>query len=135
MNLRSFIVLLVLANYLFLAGSGYVSRPEQDSFMVLIQSKSAESHHYESRRYMRTDALESFIVEALATKYENATHAQDQLLFLIVTGVDAHPLPDIDQFQVASVFKKKNNRYHYTIMPIRNIALAIFSPPESSGLA
>lgn len=135
MNLRSIIALLVLANYLLLAGSGYVSRPEQDPFMVLMHSKSAESHRYESRQYLRTDALEAFMVEALSIRYKDTPDAQNQLLFSVTTGVNAHLLPDLVSFQAYPVFKKKDVPYHYATMPLKNIALAVFSPPENSGLA
>ncbi len=135
MNLRSVIALLVLANYLLLAVSGYVSRPEQDPFMVLMHSKSAESHRYESRQYMRTDALEAFMVEALSIRDKDTPDAQNQLLFSFTTEVNAHPLPDFVPFQVLPIFKKKDISHHYAIMPLKNIALAVYSPPESPGLA
>ncbi len=135
MNLKSVILLLMLANYLLLAGSGYVSRPEQDPFMVLMQSKSTESHRYESRQYMRTDALEAFLVEALTNRYNDSTGDQNQLLFSVVSGVDAHSLPALFQFEVPLIFKEKENRHHHTVTPSKSIALAVFSPPELAGRA
>lgn len=103
--------------------------------MVLMHSKSAESHRYESRRYMRSDALEAFMVEALSIRDKDSPDAQNQLLFSFTTAVNAHPLPDVVLFQVPPVFKKKDIPHHYEMMPLKNIALAVFYPPESSGLA
>lgn len=135
MNLRSVIALLVLANYMLLAVSGYVSRPEQDPFMVLMHSKSTENHRYESRQYLRTDALEAFMVEALSIRYKDTPDAHNQLHFSVTTGVNAHPLPDFVSLQESPVFKKKNIPHYYTVMPAKNIALAVFYPPENSDLA
>lgn len=134
-NLRPFLVLLVLANYLLLAGMGFVSRPEQDPFIVLIQHKAAESHQYESRRYMRTDGLEAFMAEALSTRYQEASDTQNQLLFQVIIAVDAHALPDYLQFQSLPPFQPKGNPHHYAILPLKDIALAIYSPPEICGMA
>lgn len=134
-NLRSFLVLLVLANYLFLAGMGFVSRPEQDPFIVLIQHKAAESHHYESRQYLRTAGLEAFMAEALSTRYRDAPVTQKQLLLSVTIAVDAHALPDYLQFQSLPPYQPKGNPHHYAILPLKDIALAIYSPPEICGMA
>lgn len=133
--LRSFLVLLILANYLFLSGMGFVSRPEQDPFIVLIQHKAAESHHYESRQYMRTEGLEAFMAEALSTRYQDAPVTQNQVLLSVTIAVDAHALPDDLQFQALLPYQPKGNPHHYATMPEKDIALAIYSPPEIFGVA
>ncbi len=114
---------------------GFVSRPEQDPFIVLIQHKAAESQHYESRQYMRTAGLEAFIAEALSTRYRDAPDTQDQLLLSITIAVDAHALPDDLQFQILLPYQPKGNPHHYAMLPLKDIALAIYSPPEFCGMA
>lgn len=135
MKPRSFLAWLVLANYLFLVGTGCVSRPEQDSFLVLIQTQSAESHHYESRRYMRSEGIEAFMAEALTTRYQNTPDNQNHLLLSVTPGVDSHSLPDHCQFQVPFFYEQKGNEPHYTMRPLLDIALAVYSPPDNYGLA
>ena len=134
-NLRSFLVLLLLANYLLLAGMGFVSRPEQDLFIVLIQHKAAESHHYESRQYMRTAGLEAFMAEALNTQYRDAPDNRDQLILSVTMAVDAHALPDSLHFQALLPYQQKGTLSHYTGKPLHDIAQSIYSPPEFCGIA
>jgi len=114
---------------------GFVSRPEQDPFIVLIQHKAAESHHYESHQYMRTAGLEAFMAEALNTRYRDTPVTHDQLLLSVTMAVDAHALPDSLHFQALLLYQQKGTPAHYADTPLNAIALAIYSPPEICGMA
>lgn len=130
-NLRSLIALLVLANYIFLAGTGFISRPEQDSFMVLIQTKAAEGQHYESSRYLRTNALEAFMAEALATNYKKASDSHSPHILSLISGIDAHFLPEpADASFADSTLEENSDFLDGESGAIRTIALAIDAPPE-----
>lgn len=130
-NLRSLIALLVLANYIFLAGMGCISRPEQDPFLVLIQTKADASQHYESSRYLRTNALEAFMAEALANNYKKASDSQSPHILSVISGVDAHFLPDSpDPAFTGSFFEKPSVFNIHEAGRIRTMAFAIDAPPE-----
>lgn len=131
-NLKSTIALLVLANYLFLAGMGCISRPEQDSFVVLIQTKAAESRHYESRNYLRTNALEVFMAEALATNYEKASDNHCPHILSVITGIDTHFLPDPADPPSDDYFFERNSVFtSHESRTTRAMAFAIDAPPSA----
>lgn len=92
MSVRSWIALLLLLNYLLLVGAGCMNQPEDPHELVLVQS-SADEHHYQQCRYLRMDALETFLIEALASRYQNAPETPRHHLLVTVSGVDAHQLP------------------------------------------
>ena len=131
MNLRSLIALLVLANYIFLAGMGCISRPDQDPFLVLIQTKADASQHYESSRYLRTNALEAFMTEALATNYQKASDNHSPHILSLISGIDAHFLPETVATSYAATISEKNTAFRDRESgAIRTVALAIDAPPE-----
>ena len=131
MNLRSLIALLVLANYIFLAGMGCISRPEQDSFVVLMEAKSAESQHYESCRYLRTNALEVFMTESLVSNYKKASDNRSPHILSLISGVDAHSLPETTAVLFACAIPEKNIVFrNHESGAIRTVAIAIDAPPE-----
>lgn len=130
-NPKSLIALLVLANYVFLAGMGCISRPEQDKFLVLIQTRADASQHYESSRYLRTSALEAFMAESLAKNYKKASDNHNPHIISVITGIDAHFLPKIAVASFAGTVLEKNTVFReYESGDIRTIALAIDAPPE-----
>lgn len=90
---RSWIAVLLLTNYLLVAGMGCMSRPEDQQEFVMVQTKVA-GHEYQQCRYLRMDGLEDFLNEALATRYQTAPETPPHHLISVVHGVDAHCLPD-----------------------------------------
>lgn len=131
MNLKSLIASLVLANYLFLAGIGCISRPEQDPFLLLIQTKADASHHYESSRYLRTSALEAFMAESLATNYEKASDGPSPHVISVIIGVDTHYLPDsADPAFTGSFLEKPSSFSSHEAGRIRMVVFAIDAPPK-----
>lgn len=91
---RSWTALLLLINYLLVVGTGCVSRPEERSGLLLIQT-SASDQSYQECRYMRMDGLENFLTEALATRYQNKSETPKHHLISVVSSIDAHCLPQI----------------------------------------
>ncbi|WP_373512077.1 hypothetical protein [Persicitalea sp.] len=132
MNLKSLIALLLLANYLFLAGMGCISRPEQDSFAVLIMEKSGENQHYESRRYLRTDGLEAFMVESLANRYKDSSDTDTPQIHYLVSGIDAHHLPESSCFSPSLSLIDKPTTSASEPGLVISVTLAIYSPPEAA---
>lgn len=92
MPVRSFIVLLLLINYLLVVGAGCVSRPEDQSGLLLVQTHTTDQS-YQECRYLRMDSLENFLTEALANRYQNNSETPKHHLVSVVSSVDAHCLP------------------------------------------
>ena len=88
---RSWIAILLLANYLLVAGLGCMNRPDDQHELVLIQTET--SGYYQECRYIRMDGLEDFINESLASRYQDAPAIPKHHLISVVCGVDAHCLP------------------------------------------
>lgn len=90
---RSWIALLLLTNYLLVVGLGGMNRPEDQSGWVLVQT-NVVGHSYQQCRYLRMDGLEDFLLEALASRYQNAPLTPTHHLISVINGIDAHCLPD-----------------------------------------
>lgn len=110
---------------------GCISRPDQDPFLVLIQTKADASQHYESSRYLRTSALEAFMAEALATNYKKASDDPSPHVISVITGVDTHFLPDSDDPAFTGSFLEKSSSFNsHEAGRIRMMAFAIDAPPK-----
>lgn len=88
---RSWIALLLLANYLLVVGLGCVSRPEDQHELISVQTH-VEGHTFQQCRYLRMDGLEAFLEEALTSQYQNDTDPSPHHLISVVNGIDAHCL-------------------------------------------
>lgn len=126
--LRSLIAVLLLVGYLLVAGVGGMNRPEDQHERVLVQT-SANDQYVTQCRYLRMDGLESFLIEALATRYQQADDANTHQSISVVFGIDAHCLPAVIFFS----FIPSRQSPHLTI-PYRMVALtapyrAIDAPP------
>lgn len=131
MNLKSLIALLVLANYMLLAGMGCISRPEQDPFLVLIQTEADASQHYESTRYLRTGALEAFMAEALNTNYKSATDKHSEHVLSVISSIDTHFLADSADPVFTSTFLEVPSVLRgHEAGRIRTMSFAIDAPPK-----
>lgn len=89
---RSWIAVLLLVNYLLIAGTGCMNRPEDQHERVLVQT-SFSDQHVSTCRYLRMDGLEAFLNEALTTRYQQTTDAAPHRSISVVSGIDAHCLP------------------------------------------
>lgn len=92
MLVRSLIAVLLLVNYLLIAGMGCMNRPEDQHERVLVQT-SFSDQHVSSCRYLRMDGLEAFLNEALTTRYQRTTNAVPHRSISVVSGIDTHHLP------------------------------------------
>lgn len=135
MSFRSFIAFMVLVNYLLLAGIGCISKPEQDQYMLMIKTDSDKNQQYEECRYLRMDGLEAFMEEAMATRYSNAADSHKNHLISVVNGIDTHFLPDYLQIPDKAIFQNKITRLQHPTPPVRNRALAIYTPPDNLHFA
>jgi hypothetical protein len=130
MYLRSLIAFLILANYLWLAGTGCISRPEESSYMLKIQTSSTEHLRYEECRYLRMDGLEDFMLEAIASRYNDAQDNALHHVISVVSGIDAHFLPVSLTFDTARTFTPGVILPILSVARLRDIVLAVYSPPE-----
>jgi len=95
--LRSLIAVVLLASYLLVAGVGGMNRPEDRRERVLVQT-SQNDRYVTDCRYLRMAGLESFLNEALATRYQQADDTAPNQSISVVFGIDAHCLPTIISF-------------------------------------
>lgn len=91
MPARSWIAILLLINYLLVVGAGCVNHPQDQHELVMVQTHAAD-YPYQQCRYLRMDGLESFLTEALASRYQNAPDTPQHHLLTVVGGIDAHSL-------------------------------------------
>lgn len=91
---RSWIALLLLTNYLMIVGMGCVNRPEDRHELLLIRT-SSDGQRDQQCRYLRMDGLEAFLAEALTSRYQNAPETPKHHLISVVTGIDAHYMPNL----------------------------------------
>lgn len=128
---RSLLAILILVNYLWLAATGYISRPEQNPYMLKIQtSTSQQQGHYEECRYLRMDGLDDFMAEALATRYQDASDGNKLHTFSVTSGIDAHFFAEYPAFTIQVVFPEKTIRSIFGVSAVIEMTLAVNAPPE-----
>ncbi|MDQ6477099.1 hypothetical protein [Dyadobacter sp. LHD-138] len=128
---RSLLAILILVNYLWLAATGYISRPEQNPYMLKIQtSTSQQQERYEECRYLRMDGLEDFMAEALATRYQEASDGNELHTFSVVSGIDTHFFSEYLAFTIQVVFPEKTIRPILAVPAVIEMTPAVDSPPE-----
>lgn len=103
MPVRSLIALLLLTNYLLVAGMGCMSRPEDQRELMLVKTDVAGP--YQECRYVRMDGLSDLLNEALASRYQNAPDTAKQQLISVVHGVDAHHLPCLTKWLITAMYR------------------------------
>lgn len=99
--LRSLIAVMLLAGYLLVAGIGGMNRPEDQHERVLVQTSTGDQYVTQCR-YLRMDGLESFLTEALSTRYQQTDDTNTHQSISIVFGIDAHSLPAVISFSFIS---------------------------------
>lgn len=122
---RSWIAMLLLINYLLVAGVGCMSRPEDQQ--ELVQTDAAGQ--YQECRYLRMDGLENFLTEALASRYQNAPETPKHHLISVVHGVDAHHLPTLDWPLAAPVYRISELVSSYWTVTPTAVCRAVDAPP------
>ncbi|GGM90424.1 hypothetical protein GCM10010967_24310 [Dyadobacter beijingensis] len=132
-RLLAFVVLL---NYLWVAAAGFISRPEQVPYMVMVEKSYSEHARYEDRRYMRMDGLESLMEEVMETRCVNARDDSGHLQISITSAVDCHvPVEHLDPktsfffVVIGHVFPGCKESSH------PEISCSIFSPPRHLATA
>lgn len=128
MSARSVIAFLLLLNYLLVVGTGCMNRPEDQRERLMVRTTD-DGQHYQQCRYLRMDGLETFLAEALASRYENAAETTQHHLMSVINGVDAHDLPHITWLLFARVHQSSEliNRYLAVAPPA--VCRAIDAPP------
>lgn len=128
MSARSWIAILLLANYLIVIGIGGMNRPEDQHELVLVQTDAA-GQDYQQCRYLRMDGLESFLAEALANRYHNTANVPKHHLLSVIGGIDAHCLSDAFQPILTSVYKLVPMVVTYQLIRPIDVHHSIDAPP------
>lgn len=128
--MRSFIALLLLATYLLLAGMGCITTPN-DAQNTLVQVQTHhEGQRYEDTRYLRMDGLEAFMMESLATRYQDAPTTPPQHILTVVQSIDMHCLPDLVQCpQIADFQTEVWANFSYFEKLLWGVPASISTPP------
>lgn len=126
---RSWIAVLLLTNYLLVAGMGCMSRPEDQQEFVMVQTKIA-GHEYQQCRYLRMDGLEDFLNEALASRYQNAPETPPHHLISVIHGIDAHCLPNTFYPTLTVIYHTARPEVTYQLVHSGDVFRAIDIPPR-----
>lgn len=98
--------------------------------MLKIQTSSTEHLRYEECRYLRMDELEDFMLEAIASRYDDAQDNALHHVISVVSGIDAHFLPVRLTLVTARIFILSVILPILSVARLRDIVLAVYSPPE-----
>ena len=131
--LRSLTALLLLATYLLLAGMGCITAPNSEQNDLLMVQTHYEGQRYEDTRYLRMDGLETFMVESLATRYQDAPTTPPQHILTIVQSIDTHCLPEVAQQLKISFFQIPFwSNYAYSDQILLGLPDSVDTPPWRS---
>lgn len=98
--------------------------------MLKIQTSSTEHFRYEECRYLRMDGLEDFMLEAIASRYNDVKDNALHHVISVVSGIDAHFLPVSLTFDTSRIFIPGVILPILSVARLRDIVLAVYSPPE-----
>jgi len=129
--LRSVAALLLLATYLLLAGMGCITAPNDvPNDLVMVQTHY-EEQRYEECRYLRMDGLQTFMMESLATRYQDAPTTPPQHILTVFQSIDTHCLPDAAQFAVIPIYQVSSPTTYYSSSPLLlGVSQIVYSPPQ-----
>ncbi len=129
MSVRSFVALLLLANYLLIAGMGGIMQPYEPQTLVLVQT-GYEGQSYQECRYLRMDGLEDFLIESLRVREQKEHKPLGHSVLIEINGVDMHCLfytmmqePTLG-FRFPALVK-----IHYSSLCVSDGVPGIVSPP------
>ncbi|MEZ4903516.1 MAG: hypothetical protein R2822_18010 [Spirosomataceae bacterium] len=106
MLVRAWIAILLLTNYLLLAGMGCLTMPNDEHNPRLMVTINDEGQSYQACRYLRMDGLEAFMAESLASRYQQTpSDIPPHQILTIVHAIDRHYLPDLVQLPLFSQLK------------------------------
>lgn len=128
MSTRSFIAVLLLLNYLLVVGSGCMNRPEDQRERLMIRITD-NATNYKECRYLRMDGLETFLAEALVSRYENVPQTTHHHLISVVNGVDAHCLPVTHWPLLPVVYRTVSQPIGYSPTETVEVSRHVYTPP------
>lgn len=91
MSVRSWMALLLLTNYLLIAGMGSIMQPYEQQTLLMVQT-SYEGQSYRECRYLRMDGLEEFLTESLRIREQKDHRPLGHSILIEVNGIDMHCL-------------------------------------------
>ncbi len=126
--LRSLIAVVLLVSYLLVAGIGGMNRPEDQRERVLVQTSQTDRYVTDCR-YLRMDGLESFLNEALATRYQQADDVVPNQSISVVFGIDAHCVPTVISFSFTPFSQSPCLTTRYRMVSLTTPHRLIDAPP------
>ena len=126
--LRPLIAVLLLVGYLLVAGIGGINRPEDQRERVLVQTSQSDQY-VTTCRYLRMDGLEAFLIDALATRYQQSTDTAPHRAISVVFGIDAHCLPGTVSFSFIPAGQASRPAVPYRLVALTAPHRTIDAPP------
>ena len=129
MLVRSWIALLLLTNYLLLAGMGCITRPDEQYSLLKVQTSYA-GQHYQECRYLRMDGIEVFLNESLSSRYQDAPQTPPHHIMSVVNAIDAHCLPEPLQFLFTTTYGESTLANTYRPGVLFAVTRDVSPPPK-----
>jgi hypothetical protein len=129
MLVRSWIAILLLANYLLIAGMGCIMQPYEQQTLLMVQT-TYEGQHYQECRYLRMDGLEDFLIESMESRYQDAPQIPPHHSMSVVNAVDTHCLPDVLHFFFTPDYRESTLADTYRADVLFAITRNVSPPPR-----
>lgn len=129
MLVRSWIAILMLANYLLIAGMGCIMQPYEQQTLLMVQT-SYEGQNYQECRYLRMDGLEDFLIESMESRYQDAPQIPPHHSMSVVNAVDTHCLPDTLHFFFTPDYRESSLTDTYRAGVLFAITRDVSPPPR-----
>lgn len=110
--------MLLLINYLLVAGMDCVNRPQDQMERVRVLI-SEEGHQYQQCRYMRMDALETFMLESMASRCQSAHDMPPHHVILVVSTISVHTLAQATEYLLPPPATGWKSRFSHTRLVVR----------------
>ncbi len=131
MSTRPWLAVLLLINYLLVAGMDCVNRPQDQTERVRILT-SQEGHPYQQCRYMRMGALETFMLESMASRCQSANDTPPHHVISVISTVSVHTLTQPTGFYLPPVSDEQPTpRFTYQPRQSTGVRLVPVLPPQS----
>ncbi|MEO6686127.1 MAG: hypothetical protein ABIN24_09180 [Dyadobacter sp.] len=131
---RRLLASLVLLIYLWMAGMGCISRPDEVPYMMVVEKSYTENNRFEERRYMRMDGLEVLMAEVMDTHYNNSPDQGGHIDISLTSAIDCHFASECLRINIPPTFNSISNSYaHFIEIPISGIPFSIFAPPRHAA--
>ena len=129
MFVRAWFAILLLISYLLIAGTGFISAPDELRYAVA-ESHAHQVHHHQDR-YSDFDGLDLGLDELsdLNVSPNEATTVPNEQQSLKITGIDAHCLPGELCFPFLTAYQTNALAGNYLAVALTAVCRAVDAPP------